>query len=50
MKWKGKALIIFCFSLIVIVYKEKKNLSIILFEPLYLYINKEYYEDILTSN
>ena len=51
MKWEGKALlIIICFSLIVIVYRGKKIISIILFVPFYLYINEKYYEDILTNN
>ena len=55
MKWKGKALlIIICFSLIVIVYRGKKIISIIYnlatFVPFYLYINEKYYEDISTGN
>ena len=51
MKWKGKALlIIICFGLIVIVYRGKQMISIILFVPFYLNINEKYYEDILTSN
>ena len=51
MKWKGKALlIIICFSLIFIVYSGKKIISFNLFVPFYLYINKKYYEEILTSN
>ena len=44
MNWKGKALlIIICFSLIVIVYRGKKNISIILFVPFSLYISEKYY-------
>ena len=37
------------YSLIVIVYTEKKIKNIILFVPSYLYINEKYYEEILTS-